>query len=151
MWQAQNQRLRAIASQRKSEKERLSKKYLHIKRVLAELKVAGSLNDPPLVAHARVLLNDITPHGLGFFSTHALTPGTEIGFTIESPKRFYVRARVVWCQEYDAGSHIISETPFAFRAGIEFIFENDEEEKRIKQFCDDLSAEHVGQPVAKAA
>lgn len=143
MWQAPNQRLRAIANQRKRDRQRMSKKFLHVKRVLAELKIMGALNSPPVVAQARVLLNDFTPKGLGFFSTHALTPGSEISFTIEAPKRFYIRAKVLWCQEHDGKAHVISETPFAYRAGIQFLFENEDEEKRVRKYCEDLMAEEI--------
>lgn len=142
MWQAPNQRVRAIASAKKREKER-NRRPIHIKRVQAELKVVGTINTTPHITQARVLLNDLSPKGLGLFAANPIMVGQQIALTIEEPKRFYIRGRVIWCQEHDADSHVLSPTPYSYRIGIEFVFESREEEQQVAAYCDEIAKNHL--------
>jgi hypothetical protein len=101
--------------------------------------MVGKLAAVPTVAQGRLLLNDISPKGLGLFSDQPIMVGQEIALTIEEPKRFYVRGRVVWCQEADADSHILSSHPFSYRIGLVFLFQNAAEEAQVKAYCDELA------------
>lgn len=92
---------------------------------------------------ARVMLNDLSPKGVGLFSPIAIQPGQEVQLTIEEPKRFFVRGKIAWCQEYDANSHVLSRDPYSFRIGIEFEFTSAEEERQVREHCTMLIREHV--------
>jgi hypothetical protein len=142
MWQAPNQRVRAQANARKRERERV-RRGIHIKRVRAEIKTVGELAAPALVTQARVLLNDFSPKGVGVFAHAPIIVGQLVSLTLEEPKRFYVKGRVVWCQEYAMESHVLSETPFHYRMGIEFVFETPEEEQQVKDYCEALGHDHL--------
>jgi hypothetical protein len=149
MWQAPNSRVRAIAQAKKREKER-NRRPLHLKRVVGEIKVTGGLGQTPTVTQARVVLNDFSPKGVGVFSNAALEQGQEISLTLNDPKRFYARAKVVYCQEYGSESHIVSEQSYQFRVGLQFLFENDEEKKEVEKYCEELMKAHI-LPKPKAA
>ena len=142
MWQAPNQRVRAIAQAKRRERER-ARRPLHIKRVSAELKVLTLPSAAPMVTDARVLLNDFSPKGLGLFCGRPLGVGQEVAITLESPRRIYVRGRIVWCQEYDCESHVLSQRSYSYRIGVQFTFETVEEQKAIKAFCDELSKDYL--------
>jgi hypothetical protein len=141
MWQAPNQRSRASISNRKRERDK-TRRPLHLKRVQAELKVADP-GQTPTVTSARVLLNDISPKGMGLFSASPFLPGTEIALTLSSPRQVYLRGRVAWCQEYDVDSKILSKNQFSYRVGIEFLFDSEAEEKSLKAFCEEIFKEHL--------
>ncbi|MCM2324724.1 MAG: PilZ domain-containing protein [Oligoflexia bacterium] len=142
MWQAPNQRIRSLQSAKKRQQDRL-RRPLHIKRVRAELKVVGHGTGQGAISEARILLNDLSPTGVGIFSNAAILVGQEIAITLQDPKRVYLRGRVVWCQEYDLHRHVISSSPFSYRMGIHFLFRNQEEEDAVKAFCNEVLREHL--------
>lgn len=141
MWQAPSQRMRALAVQKKRDRDRM-RRPLHIKRVNAEIKLL-SLQAEPQVTIARVILNDLTPKGMGLFCASPLLVGQEVAITLEEPKRIYLRGRIVWCQEYDADSHVLSQQSYSYRMGIQFIFESPEEQVAIRRFCEQLENEFL--------
>jgi hypothetical protein len=138
MWQAPNQRARALAQARRREKER-AKKPMHLRRVVGQLKAANNEE----AANARVLLNDLTPKGMGLFCSKPMMVGEEVSLTLEQPKQFYVKGRVVWCQEYSVDSHVLSKVSYSYRVGIEFIFDTDEDRKTVEDYCAELMKKHV--------
>ncbi|MCM2277219.1 MAG: PilZ domain-containing protein [Oligoflexia bacterium] len=142
MWQAPNQRIRSIQSSKKRQQDRL-RRPLHIKRVGAELKVLGQGPRQGAVAEARVILNDISHGGMGVFSSVPIVVGQEIAITLQEPRRVYLRGRVVWCQEYDTESPIISKNPFSYRMGVVFQFRDRQEEQAVKAFCEEIFREHL--------
>lgn len=141
MWQAPSQRSRALANQKRRERERMRQSF-HVRRVRAEIKVSQPMVQSTRT-DARVILNDFTPQGLGLFSEHAVMPGQEVSITLEEPKRFFVRGRVIWCQEYDANSHVLSQVSFKFRVGIEFVFETPEEQAAVEAYVTELNEKYI--------
>ncbi len=147
MWQAPNHRNRALQNKRRDRQKQ--RNTLHLKRVPAELRVSSAkLGAPAIVSMARIFLNDITAKGVGMFCSDPLVAGTIVAVTIEEPKRFFVRGRITWCQPLESGSAIISSdnSRYAYRAGIEFIFDNPGEEEEVKKFVAELAAQHVYGP-----
>ncbi len=141
MWQAPSQRSRALAHQKRKERDRYRQQF-HVRRVRAEIKVSEPMVQSTRSA-ARVVLNDVTPNGLGLFSEHPVMPGQEVAITLEEPKRFYVRGRVTWCQEYECNTHVLSQTSFRYRVGIEFIFETPEEQAAVEAYCIELAEKYI--------
>ena len=142
MWQAPNQRVRAMATSKKREKER-AKRRLHIKRVTAELRLVTSPPTEQPIQIVRVLLNDLTSAGVGLFSLHSLAIGQEIALTLDQPKKVYLRGKVAWCQEYDSDSHVLSAEAYSYRIGIHFVFETKVEQESVKMICEELVKTHV--------
>jgi hypothetical protein len=143
MWQAPNQRLRSVIQAKKREREK-KRRPVHLKRVSAEIRpLATKLGQAAAVTAARVLLNDITVKGLGIFSEHAMTPGQSISITLEEPRRFYVKGRVVWCQEFEGESRVLSAQRYSYRVGIQFVFQSAEEQAEVEKFLTELSEQHV--------
>lgn len=141
MWQAPNQRIRQGSGPKKRD-GRKSRRF-HVKRVNAEIKALGPPQAPATVTQARLVLNDLSPRGLGLFASAPMLVGQEISLTIEEPKRFSVRGRIIWCQEYDAGTHILTDYPYHFRVGIEFLFETQEEENQVRDFCEEIERDYL--------
>ena len=142
MWQAPNQKTRSFGSSKKRNKDRLDR-HFHLKRVQAELKILGVLDAPPKLFEARVLLNDLSPKGLGLFTIEPLVIGQEVALTLEEPKRFYIKARVVWCNEYDSDTHVLTDHAFSYRVGLEFSYETQEEEKGVIDYCEELAQKYL--------
>ncbi len=142
MWQAPSQRARALAITKKRERDR-NRHVFHIKRVWAEIKINTPIQEQPPISKVRVVLNDFSPTGVGFFAQHPLMVGQELAFTLEEPCRLYVKGKVIWCQEFDVDSHVLSSSSFSYRMGIRFVFESPEEAKAMKGFCDQLAKDHL--------
>ena len=138
MWQGSSQRVRALQSEKRRQKERLARP-IHIKRVRAEIKPRGSsVNQQLPITDGRVILNDISAQGMGLFSTQPQLVGQEVSITLEEPRRIFLRGRIIWCQEHDTETHVISQNAYSYRVGIKFLFESKEEEELIKQFVAEL-------------
>jgi hypothetical protein len=146
MWHAPNQRVRAVASSKKRERDR-ARKPIHIKRIIAHIDVITPTGVPPVQTDVRLILNDLSPKGVGVFSSIPLVAGQETSLTISDPIQLKVKARVAWCQEHAANSHILSNQPFSYRLGLEFIM-TAEEEPVVKAFFEEISKTHL---YAKAA
>lgn len=116
---------------------------MHIKRVRAEIKVLASKDPAAAVTEARVILNDLSAKGMGLFSTAAMMVGQDVAITLDEPRRVYLRGRITWCEEYDAGSHILSSHPFHFRVGVKFVFQTRDEEESVAAFYDEIVRSHL--------
>ncbi|MCC7440791.1 MAG: PilZ domain-containing protein [Bdellovibrionales bacterium] len=140
MWHSPYAKRRAATASKKRNKLRLT-----LQRVQAELKVSNgtqiSGGARGQVIAARLVLNDFGPKGIGAYSPEPVMVGQEVAVTIEKPTRFYCKGRVIWCQLEE--SHIISQAPFQYRMGIEFIFGSDDEKRAVEDYCKDLSASHM--------
>lgn len=139
MWQAPPKN---GAAGKKKQRER-ARIPLHIRRVRAELKLvpAEGATAAPTVVPARVLMNDLSITGAGIFSAAPLVPGQMIELAFESQSSLVIRGRVIWCQEQQIDSHIVSQTPFCHRAGIQFRFESAEDEARLKKLYEEFARE----------
>ena len=147
MWQVPNQKMRALISARKRERER-SRKSFHLRRTRAQVKIVSSIESHP-VQEVRVVLNDISPKAMSLFSGDPIGVGQVAAITLDEPTRIYVRARVVSCQELDFESRVITENPFSYRVALLFLFESEEEARAFKIYCEQLAQEVLG--TAKAA
>jgi hypothetical protein len=144
MWQAPSR-----SSQKK--KREKTRKFLHIKRVTAELRAASIPGQAPKVATARIILNDISPFGVGLFTEIPFSQGQDIALTFEHPKRFYVRGKIAWCEEVRTSGRIIQTEEFKYRIAIQFSFQSKEDQDAVRVFCEELQREHVTGVVPVAA
>ena len=157
MWQAPNQRVRALASAKKRERERL-KRPLHIMRINAELEVvplrpssaatpaASSPSSPP--AQIRLILNDLTARTASFFSPVPLVGGQEVKIKIVEPQELLLKAQISWCQEYAADSHVLSDHPYSYRIGVKFVHAGAAEKDALQEYCDAVQKNHLYPPKA---
>lgn len=142
MWQAPNQRVRALQSAKKRQMDRL-RKPLHIQRVKAEIKITNPQSGENQVSEARAILNDISKRGMGVFSPHPLSVGQEITITIDQPRQIFLRGKVVWCQEFETSRHVLSANPFNYRLGVKFIFNSAQDEEAVAAYCEELNRHHL--------
>lgn len=112
---------------------------IHVKRALAELRVVRADGGNPIVQEVRMVLNDLTPIGIGLFTNRSMPQDLEVVFVLLEPARFEVRGRIAWCQPANMGSHVLSQNAFDYRVGVRFCPENKAEEEKIKAFCADLA------------
>lgn len=148
MWQSPNQRVRAIAIARKRERDRLLHP-IHFRRVEATLTVTATGAETPQSFPVRVILNDLSPKGMGLFVTQALVAEQDVTIQLKDPREITVSGRVVACQEYHNEGHILTPKSYPYRMGIRFLFKTAEEEKAFQDFCNELSVNHLyGQKAA---
>jgi hypothetical protein len=138
MWQAPNSKVRLPAS--KKARRTTPRRSIHIKRVTAEIRTVGKTTPdgrPSMEGSARIMLNDLSIKGVGIFCDKPFTPGEEIAINLTDPTRIYLRGKIVFCQEHDSRTHVISNLPYSYRIGIQFIFADATEEANVKKFCED--------------
>ncbi len=135
MWQASGPRLR---SSRKSRSKARIRNTFHLQRVSAEIRVTPRLGERAETFTARLVLNDFSPKGVGFFTRSPVEVGSNLAITLEHPKRIYIKAHVVWCQEVESTNAVISDQNHRYRVGVKFLFQNEEEEKTIHEFSDEI-------------
>lgn len=143
-------RAKGIAKKKQLQRNR-DRVPLHMKRVMAQLKVvpqegAGLGNNSNQLFEARVILNDFSPTGVGLFMSEPVMVGELLAITVEHPKRFYCKARAVWCQVLTQEGHIISQQNYPYRIGLEFIFETPEEQASVKAFYEEIVQQHIMPP-----
>lgn len=138
MWNNQSQRPKAS---KKRDKDRI-RMPIHIKRICAELELVNAGN-PQGKIEVRVILNDLSPKGMQLFSTEPFISGQDIKLKITDPIAIEVSAKVRWCQEHNASSHVISNRDFSYRLGIEFVVNNPEEQQAIKLFYDEITRKYL--------
>lgn len=157
MWQSGSYR-RALADAAKKREASKRKTPRHLKRVAAQIKVLGmpgSEVDPTsnTVILGRLVLNDIGPRVVDLFGVKPILVGCEVSITIEHPRRFYCKGKVVACQELISDSHILSQNSFSYRMTIEYLFEDAEEQKAVREFYEEIHHEYIlgeTKPLARA-
>lgn len=134
MWDSYGYRSRQRPQ--KSNRNRINKK-LRIPQVKASIKVTHS-PDGPQVLEGGLSLIDFAPEGLTLFIEAPIAVGEEVSVTLEQPKQFYARGKVVSCANYLRNSKVLCESRRSYRVSIRFEFESDVEREEIKRFCDYL-------------
>lgn len=109
---------------------------IHVKRIDAIIEILDQ--DINKKISVRIILNDLTTQGLGAFSAFPVSPGESILFIIEKPISLKVPAKVIWCSEFNIGTHILSSKPFNYRIGIEFTPSTEEEKACIQAFYNEV-------------
>ncbi len=139
MWQSPSARTRAAQAIRRKERER-TKPRLRLLKVRADLKILEQTREPQ-IAECRVVMNDFNPQGVTLFSSVPLMVGDEVALTLEDPKQFYIKARIVSCQEFDVNSKVLAQNTFSYRIGMQFKFESEAERAEVRAYCDQITAE----------
>jgi hypothetical protein len=146
MWQTSSQRSKAISNQKKREKERARRPF-RFKRVSAQIRVvspnhlsaaAGAETGSSEITEGRIVLNDLSSGGMGLFSVFPIAPGSTVSITLEEPVKAVLKAKIVWCQEYAADSHILSAHSYSYRLGVKFVFDDPKEAQGLRKFCEEL-------------
>lgn len=138
--------MRSVRSQRKRERDREQRNAFHYRRVKVELRLPDDFGTATRTVHARALLNDLTSRGIKVFTPHALELGTELALTIQAPKPFFVRARVVACSEVSFESRIITDNPLRYRVGLTFEFRSSSESIAVSEYVEQMMREHIAPP-----
>jgi hypothetical protein len=87
----------------------------------------------------RIVLGDFGQVGMIAFCQERLPLGHTVRVTLLEPLPFYFKARIVWNFELLSSSPVLSTTPkYAFRVGLNFIFENQQERDRILEYREQL-------------
>ncbi len=131
MWHAPNQKIRNLTKKREK-----SRKTIHIKRISADLHL---ISDQENKTSTRLILNDLSTKGAGIFSPTPFIGGQEVLIKIIDPKKLEIKARIIWCQQHTASSRVLSDVPFAYRIGVEFIFTSPEDQQKVDQYFEEVN------------
>ena len=132
----------------KSKKKKKRRFPVHMKRTHVQLKKKGLGNTESILV-ARLLLNDFSPRGVEVFSPEALEVGQELSITVDEPKRFFCKGRVIACHEMISDTVVLTQVPHRHRIAIEFVFDNPAEEDSVKAYWEEIRSEFVaGSPLA---
>lgn len=130
-------------SKRKEQKLPSPRYQLEIRRVDAEIR-QSQLSNAPIVAPSRVILSDFNASGVALFTTHLFPEGQEVAVTIEFPRRFFCKGRILSCHEYARDTRVLSAhgQSFRYRAIIQFIFDFEEDLAQVQRYCNDLEQQN---------
>lgn len=137
MWQAPNQRVRALQNAKKRQQDRL-KRPIHIRRIRAGIKIVAISDAEQPFSEVHLVLNDISPGGIGFYAPKGIHVGQEITLSLDEPKSIQLRGKVIWSQEIKTHSHVLYSPDYAYRVGVRFLFANNEEKEAVQNYCVDL-------------
>ena len=143
MWQSSGVKNKLLAVVRKREKERL-KPHFHVKRVEADVELITHNPSSVPAQRVRLILNDMTNQGGGFFAQKAFSQGEELMITIHEPMSLKIHARVAWCQAVSTGRHVISKESFNHRVGVAFIFTQSDESTKLDEFIKLITEAELG-------
>lgn len=105
---------------------------LSIKRISGILEITSTQGNPRRTP-IRLILNDLSLEGAGFFCQETLPAEQKVKFIIESPGPLEANATVVWCQEHGATHHVFSQEIYPYRAGIQFLFEKEDQKSQLQE------------------
>ena len=120
---------------------------IHLRRINAKLDVIAPIDEanPSLIPvitsslEVRIVLNDLSTTGVGIYASAPLTPDQEVmlSFTVTHP--LSVKFKVVWCQEHNMNTHILSAQSYTYRMGLEFMSHSPTEKAAIESLVFELS------------
>lgn len=93
----------------------------------------------------------MTENEVDIFSNEPVALGTEVGLTLDGPRRFYVRGVVVACRGSEHESRVISAEKYPYRLKIQFMFSSDEEKLQVRKFVADAREPDYVRKLKKAA
>jgi hypothetical protein len=65
-------------------------------------------------------------------------PGQSVTLTPEGQNACKLTGKVVWCQESETTSHVMSSARYTHRFGMEFTFKDAAEQAAVEKFINDL-------------
>lgn len=146
MWDVPRYRIRAyvraLKRARAVEKEGRDNR-MHVKRVRANIRIFEGFASTTVPTAARMILNDITPKGTYVFSPVPFLQGELVEVTVNQPRMFYVKGRVIACERVNPDSVILSEDPVPYRIAVAFEFQSIYERETVKSFIEHLQLEEL--------
>ncbi len=119
------------------------KRGYKLRRTLAELKVIEGAAYPVDVVQARVVLNDISSHGLMLFCSRPLREGQLMAITIQEPYLFYAQGKVMSCHQLSLKTSILTDEPFPYRVQIKFEFHSLFERNAVRMYCQEVLKKYL--------
>lgn len=139
MWNVLRHQIRSYVEAKKKQKDAaVARPTLHMKRTGAEILVQRNAMEQGVVVKARVVLNDLTAAGVHTFSAQQIVVGSSVALTMEEPKRFYVRGKVISCQTVMLDQRVITQQTYPYRIAIEFTFQSDKERAEVQRYYEEI-------------
>lgn len=88
--------------------------------------------------HIALALVDVSETGAGFFLSRMVNKGSLVEFEITDPRPMKVKGLVAWCVPMNSGMHVLKHP---FRAGIQFVFDSEEERTKVASFVHQLMSD----------
>lgn len=120
-----------------------ARKTLHFRRTSGQLKRTtpsiglGTSNSGPVAV--RAFLHELSPTDLNFFSTERISAGESVAISLDGPKKFFVKGRVVLCMEVPSGSSIVTSPKYGYRVRMQFEFGSEEERLEVQNYAHELN------------
>ncbi len=120
---------------------------IHFKRITAvlEFNLPESEGDPKATpgqtekTMVRIVLRDLSTHGVGVYSATLLAKGLPIKLAFTYPVKITIPGKIMWSQEFNVNSHVLTDQAFPYRAGIEFTLASEEEKQSVANFYAQLA------------
>jgi hypothetical protein len=114
--------------------------FAHLKRTPAELILDEGVGRPKTIFHAMVVLNELTPVGIHLFSESPFAGHQELTLNIPSLRNFFIKGKVISCNETPVNPGIMSARSFHYRIELSFSFQTEAERDAVREYCSYLKA-----------
>jgi len=141
MWQNPSQRIRALANARRRARDRV-RFPVHYKRVDADLEITTDSPSNKKI-EVRIVLNDLGTKGISIFSPDPIPARQQVVIHTYDPIKITLKGTVVYCQEHNANSHVLTQVHYVYRIGIEFIANDDAEKEAINNFVAEMTKNYL--------
>ncbi len=131
MWQNKNSKV-FIPGKNKNQS-------IKILRARGEIKSSTGLGQPTTIIPIKLVLTDFRPKGVEVFAKEPLPLGRDVSITIHGPHQFFSKGRIVAKQEIVPDGKVLRNDHFNFRLGIQFTFDNKEQEAATASFAADIN------------
>jgi hypothetical protein len=146
MWDVPRYRIRAyvraLKRARTLEKEARQNR-VHFKRAHANIRVFEGFGSKTEFTRARIILNEMTVKGTYIFAPKPFQQGELVEVTLNEPRLFYVKGRVISCERNNPDSVIVSEEPVPYRLAVVFEYQSLYEKEMVKSFLQQLAMEEL--------
>lgn len=128
---------------RKQKEEAANGPQLTLRRVPVQITVQNGLSAPSSVLWGYAFLNDFNPHGVYVFSPDPFQRDQTLSITLEEPRRFFARAKVLSSQNTKTDSKVISAPKPTHRLALEFVAQTEEEKAAFLQFAEEIKDQYL--------
>lgn len=117
--------------------------FTHLKKTPAELILDEGVGRPKTIFHAMVVLNELTPEGIHLFAESPFQGLQELTLNIPSLRNFFIKGKVVSCNETPVNPGILTARTFHYRIELSFIFQSESERQAVREYCNYLKAAYL--------
>lgn len=143
MWNVLRHQIRNYVDNLRKNKDGTAAPQLTLRRVPVQITLQNGLAAPSSVLWGYAFLNDFNPLGVYIFSPEPFQKDQTLSITLEEPRRFFAKVKVLSSQNTKTDSKVISTPKPTHRLALEFIAQTEEEKAAFLQFAEEIKEQYL--------